>query len=439
MKPRALPTLAVLMLAAGGCDTWLGSSEEPPLPGERIPVLTFEDRLEADPRIADLAVRLPRPTVNAGWPQAGGVPNHAMHHLAAGGGLKALWETDIGAGSSSDAVLLAEPVVGGGRLFAMDVEASVGAYDAETGKEVWNTALENEEDDDGTLGGGLAYEGGRVYATTGFAEVFALDAATGKIVWRRRLANPMRSAPTVRNGRVFVLSIANELIALNAADGSTLWSHSGLSEVAGLVGGASPAVDAGIVIAPFTSGEVVALRVENGRVVWSDTLTALRRTDPITSLAHVRGRPVIDRGRVFVVGNSGRTVAIDLRTGNRLWEQSIGGVHGPWVAGEFVYVVSNNAEVVCLSRRDGRVRWIRQLQKFEDEEDREDPIRWAGPVLAGDRLLVAGTNGEVWAVSPYTGKLLGKIEVSGPVLIAPSVANQTVYLLTDDADLIALR
>ena len=439
MNLRMVPTLAVLLLTSVGCDTWFGSTDGPPLPGERLPVLTFEDRLEPDPRIADLAVRLPRPTVNSGWPQAGGVPNHAMHHLAASGNLGQLWDTDIGDGSSDDAVLLAQPVVGGGRLFAMDVEASVSAYDAETGSEVWQITLESDDDDDGTLGGGLAFEGGRLYATTGFAEVVALDAATGKIVWRRRLSNPMRSAPTVRDGRVFVLTIANELFALNAVDGKTLWSHSGLTEVAGLVGGASPAVDAGIVVAPFTSGEVVALRVENGRVVWSDALTALRRTDPVTSLAHVRGRPVIDRGRVFVVGNSGRMVAIDLRTGNRLWEQAIGGVHGPWVAGAFVYVVSNNAEIICLSRVDGRIKWIRPLQKFEDEEDRKDPIRWAGPVLVGDRLLVTGTNGEVWAVSPYTGKLLGRIEVSGPVMIAPAVANQTVYLLTDDADLIALR
>jgi outer membrane protein assembly factor BamB len=249
----------------------------------------------------------------------------------------------------------------------------------------------------------------------------------------------MRAAPTVRDGRVFVVTIANELFALNAADGKTLWLHAGLSEVAGLVGGASPAVDGGIVVAPFSSGEVVALRVENGRVVWTDTLTALRRTDPVTSLAHVRGRPVIDRGRVFVVGNAGRTVAIDLRTGNRLWEQAIGGVHGPWVAGDFVFVLSNNSELVCLSRRDGRIRWIRALQRFEDEEDRRDPIRWAGPVLAGDRLLVTGTNGQMWSVSPYTGELLGWIEVPGPVLISPAVANQTVYVLTDDAELIALR
>ena len=435
---RTALMLAVVLNSLVACDRWFGGTEGPKLPGERVPVLKSQDRLEPDSQISDLVVRLPRPTVNTDWPQAGGVPNHAMHHLAAEGRLEELWEIDIGEGSSDKSALLAQPVVNAGRLYVMDVGARIGAYDSETGEPKWKTQLKTEEDE-GTLGGGIAFDGVRLYITTGFSEVAALNSASGEVIWRRKLLNPMRSAPTVRDGRVFVVTIANELFVLSAADGETVWSHSGYSEVASLVGGASPAVDSGIVIVPYTSGEIVALRVENGREVWRDTLPPLQRTDPITSLAHVRGRPVIDRGRVFVIGNSGRMVAIDLRTGYRVWEKKIGGVHGPWVAGEYIFELSNNSEIICLSRRDGRVKWIRTLQQFEDEGNRKDPIYWAGPVLAGDRLLITGTNSQVLALSPYTGKLMGQIEVSGPVLIAPTIANQTVYLLTDTAKLIALR
>lgn len=431
----ALP--ALFMLA--GCGTWFGAPEAPPLPGERVPVLNLVRGIEADSRIADVEVRLPRPATNAAWPQPGGVPSHAMHHLAASGGLEPLWRADIGAGSSDDEQLLAQPVISGGRVYTMDVNASVRAFEAETGRLVWTAELEPDEDDEGILGGGIAVDGAKLYVTTGYAEVVALDAGTGKEVWRRRLTGPMRAGPTVRAGRVFAVTIANELFALAADDGRKLWSHSGITETAGLLGGAAPAVEAGIVVVPYSSGEVFALRIENGRVVWSDSLAPLRRTDPVSALAHIVGRPVIDRDRVFVVGHSGRMAAIDLRTGGRAWEQPVGGVNGPWVAGDFVYVMTGQAELVCLSRRDGRVRWVRPLQQFEDEDDREDPIRWAGPVLAGDRLIVAGSNGEVWSVSPYTGKLLGRIELGDGIAMAPSVANQTLFVLTDGAQLIALR
>lgn len=438
MLGRVSLSLAMVLLVSG-CSNWFGETEDPPLPGERISVLSQDRSLKADPRVADLQVRLPRPRPNAEWPQAGGLPSHAMHHLAAEGALVRKWRSGIGSGSSSERQLLAQPVIAGGRIFTMDVMAEVRAFDSASGKLLWRAELAPEDDDDGILGGGLAASDGKIYVTTGFAQILALDAVTGKEVWRRRLSAPMRAGPTVADGRVFAVTVANELYALEARDGRTIWSHTGITEIAGLLGGGAPAVAGDIVVVPYSSGELVALRTQNGRVLWADSLTPLRKTDPVSSIAHIRGRPVIDRGRVFAVGHSGRTVAIDLSSGSRVWEQPIGGLYGPWVAGEFVYVISGNAELVCLIRRDGRIRWVRPLPQFEDEEDQTDPVRWAGPVLVGDRLLVAGSHGEIWSVSPYTGSLLGKIEVPGAVMITPAVANQTIFLLTDDADLIALK
>ena len=430
--------IAALALTLAGCSGWLGGSVKKPLEGERIDVLRGGNTIAVDERIKDLKVLLPKPDVNLDWPQAGGYPNHAMHHLAASGALARQWQSSIGEGSDDEAQLLAQPVISGGRIYTMDIEAQVSAFDEKSGSRLWRAELSGD-DDEGILGGGVAVDGGRVYATTGFADVVVLDAKTGREIWREKLSGPIRAAPTIWAGRVFVVTVANELFALSADDGRELWTHAGLSEVAGLVGGSAPAVDGGVVVVPYSSGEVVALRVENGRQVWTESLTAIRRSDAVTAIAHIRGQPVIDRGIVYIVGNSNRTVAVDLRTGTRLWEVPMGGMHGAWVAGDFLYVVTRDSELVCLTRRGGRVRWVTQLPQFEDPEDREGPVLWAGPVLAGDRLLVANNIEEIWSVSPYSGKILGRIEISGPVLIPPIVARETVYVLTDEADLIAFR
>lgn len=441
-RALAVATGLVAALALSGCGNFFGTTQEDkPLPGVRISVLSLDRSLEPDERLADVAVILPRPQPAESWPQQGGVPSHANQHLAAPGKLVRLWQQDIGDGADSDRRLFTQPVIADGVVYAIDTEALVTAWNADTGAPVWRHKLEsrNENDDEGSLGGGLAVVGGRVFVTTGFATLFALDAKTGKEIWRRHLSGPMRAGPTVAGGRVFAVTIANELHALDADTGEELWSHAGITESAGLLGGASPAVEGGVVVVPYSSGELFALRVENGRVAWSESLTPLRRTNPVASLAHIRGLPVIDRGLVFAISHSGRMLAIDLRSGNRIWERAIAGTQAPWVAGDFVYVLSVDAELVCLSRRDGRIKWVRQLQRYEDEEDKEDPIVWAGPVLVGDRLIVAGTNDEVWSISPYTGKFLGRIEFDDPVRIAPSVAKGTLYFLTDDAELIALR
>lgn len=448
MAKRALAAagLVALGLMLAGCDTvngWFSDffqeTTKSKLTGERISVLSLDRRLEPDPALANVAVALPRPVRNADWPEAGGYPDHAMQHLLLDGKLHRQWRVSLGEGASRYGRVLAQPVVGGGRIFGMDANDVVVALDAESGRQLWSVDLRPAAAVGTAFGGGLALDHDRLYATSGYGQVLALDAATGREVWRQQVSAPVHGSPTVADGRVFAVTVENQLEVLSADDGHRLWTHNGLPETAGLLGGASPAVEGDIVIVPYTSGEIFALRTENGRPLWTDNLATARPLGALETLADIRGRPVIDRGRVYAVSHSGRMVSIDLRTGDRVWEQDIGGTHEPWVAGDYVYVLSNDVDLVCLTRQDGRVRWVRELPRFEDEQKKKDPMRWTGPVLAGDRLIVVASTGEAFSVSPYTGEALGRTEFPDGVFIDPVVANDTLYVLTDDADLIALK
>ena len=287
--------------------------------------------------------------------------------------------------------------------------------------------------------GGPAFWNDRLYVSTGYAQVLALDPADGKVIWRQNVTAPVHSAPTVAEGRVFAVTIENELNALSTDDGRKLWSHNGIPEPAGLLGGASPAVEGEVVIPAYTSGEIFALRVENGRSVWSDSLASTRSVNAISGLADIRGRPVIDHGRVFAISHSGRMAAIDLRSGERVWEQEIASSHSPWVAGEFVFVLANDNTLVCLTRKDGKIRWVHQLRRYEDEKAKSDPIRWAGPVLGGNRLIALSSLGELVSVTPDGGQRVGGQSLSGSAFLGPVIAENALYLLTDDANLSAYR
>ncbi len=438
----AFALLAGLALPGlSGCE-WIQEmtgTKKVPLPGERISVMLYQRSLPPDPRVADLHVVLPPPVANRNWSQAGGKPDHAMHHLELAAAPRRVWSVDIGTGSSKDRRLLAAPIVVGDRIYAMDVDFRVSAFAVKDGRRIWSFEPEIPEEDEDTFGGGLAYDGGRIYVTTGYGALLAIDAAEGRLVWSQRLSGPARTAPSAADGRVFAVTIDNQLSVHDAETGEKLWTHAGISEIAGLLGGGSPALLGESVIVPYSSGELFALRAANGRVTWSDNLIALRRVDALSTLAQIRGHPVVDRGLVYAISHSGRLVAIDLRTGARVWDRGIGGVEMPWVAGDFIFVVSNEGELYCLTRRGGRVRWVQSLPRYEDPEDKEDPIEWFGPVLAGDRLIVTGSHGEAWSISPYTGEVLGRLELPGNVSMAPVVAGGTLYVLTDDGELVAYR
>jgi len=435
---RVLLAALVVALSLSGCD-WFGKSKKP-LPGERIPVMQDRRDIEPDKDAASIQVTLPGPVANDSWPQSGGFPNYAMQHLAIGESPQVIWSADVGVGSSSSRILTSPPVVADGKVFAKDAESTVSVYNADTGQRLWSVTLKPEKARDADeFGGGLAYYGGRLFVTTGFAVVFSLDATDGKEIWRSAVSAPVRGAPLVFGDRVFAISIDNKLHALAAVDGSDLWSFSGLQEVSGYVGGNSPAGSGEFIVAPFTSGELVSLRLDSGRTVWNELLVGPRReARAFGNLADIRGRPVIDRGVVLAMGSAGTLAAIDLNSGQRLWERPIGGSQTPWAAGRFVFVLSSTADVVCLERDTGKVKWVTPLTQYADEK-RRDPIQWSGPVLGSDRLLIGGSTGELLALSPYTGEVTGKLELHEPMRLAPVIANRTIYILADSGRLIALR
>ena len=437
-------SLFIVVVAAtlGACESlpdWLGEPEAPALPGKRISVMSLDNTLKIDASIATLAVRLPRPRLNREWPQAGGYADHAMNHLEAPGPLERLWNADIGDGASGDSGVLSSPVSGGGRLFTLDAVGNVSAFRADTGERLWRVNVVPEEEEGEAVGGGIAYEDERLYVTTGVGELIALDAATSGEIWRVGLGAPIRVSPTISEGRVFVITYDNRLHAIDAGNGSLLWTHSGISEDAQLLGGASPAVSGGLVIAAYSSGEIFALRVDNGREAWSYTLGSITRLGPLASLGDIKGSPVIDGELVYAVSHAGRLVAISLRSGERLWEQNISSVQTPWIAGDFLFILTTQGDLLCLSRVDGLIRWIRRLPRYEDPEDKEGVILWSGPLLVSDRLIVVSSIGQAVSVSPYTGELLGLIEMPGDIEMAPIASNGMVYMLTMDGELVALR
>jgi outer membrane protein assembly factor BamB len=457
--------VAALSLALAGCSTvdtvsgWFsGGGHKSKLKGERISVMSSESSLAPDDQLANVNVVLPAPYRNDAWPNAGGYPANAMYHLEAKGSLQQIWAQDSGKGSDDDSRLTAPPVVVDGKIFALDSKAHVFAFDANSGAPLWHLNLAPQGETDfwysATLGavgqdksidpkkgfgGGVAVDGGKLYVTTGFGEVFGLDPASGKILWKTSVGVPIVNAPVANSGRVFVSSQDNHFYAFAEADGHKLWDHQAITETAGILESTSAAVAGDFVIAPYTSGELYALNVQNGRPAWNDMLTASGQVTALSELDDIAGRPVVDRDLVFAISHSGLMVAINVNTGERVWSRDIGGIQTPWVAGDFLYVTTLDGQLLCLQRKDGRVKWIHQLQKFEDPDAQSGRIVWSGPVLVSNRLVLVSNVATAISISPYTGELLGRVEIPSGTYIAPVVANDTLYLFTNEAQLVALR
>jgi outer membrane protein assembly factor BamB len=420
----------VLLLVLVACD-----ATKVPITGTRVAVVDYESTIKVDEEAKGVSISLPQAEANSNWSQMGREASHAMSNPAFAGTMQPLWTNSIGDGNG-DGRLLSPPVVHEGVLYAIDTYGNVTALDASTGQNIWRTNISPEGREIAIIGGGLAYGDGKIFVTSPHAEVLTLDAKEGDILWRIPTLSPVRASPTYADGRLYVLTISNMLTVLEGETGKQLWEHAGITEFAGLLGTASPAVAKGVVIVTYSSGEIYALKADNGYQLWTETLSSTRRPDSLSALSHIRSLPVIDETKVIIIGHNQKMAAYDLRRGERSWERSIGGTRTPAISGGYIFMVNSHNELLCVTRDYGQVVWIKKLAC-----DLEHPFKgfWEGPILAGGKLYLVSIHGSLLSVDPQNGEIIGEQNLGSPVSLPPLVAQDTLFILTDNGNVMAFK
>ena len=404
--------------------------------GDRIPVVALNDQLKVSDTLKGQDFFLPAPAAQADWPTPGGNLTQSIENIDAAPHFQVAWRRSIGAASSRRKHVTAPPIEAGGKIFVMDGVAEVSAHDARTGATVWRRSImpKSRRDREG-WGGGLAFADGKIYASSGFREVVRLDAATGALEWRSATDAPVHAAPTVAGGRVYVVDVNDELLALSTADGSQVWTYQALTEPARILAASSPAVDNDTLVASFASGELVALRAANGTELWNTALSRASRTNALSEIRDIAGRPIIFRTDVFAVSHSDVMSAVDLRTGQPRWNLPVSAITTPWAAGDVVYVVDQSGQVICISRESGQVYWIRDLNEGARKKGR---ALWSSPLMAGSRLIVVSSKGQALALNPKSGATVASLRLGSDALIGPIAVGGMVYVVTDKAELVAI-
>lgn len=419
-------------------------TEEARLPGERLDPMaavgeTPRETVASGPRA--VAVSLPGQSGNAEWPQRAGGADHDAGHVALSPTPRLLWKADIGTGVDKHHRILAEPVVGGGRIFALDARAMLTAV-SPSGQELWSTSVVGSGDKRGEApASGIAYAAGQVFVTTGYGELVALDAQTGTVTWRQSFDSGISGAPTVADGTVYVATGDSKGHAVRAADGRVLWQIAGIPSVSGIAGVSAPAVSGDTVVFAFDNAGLVGTSREGARH-WVQSVAGKRVGLAYANVSAVTGDPVIASGTVYAGTSSGRISAFSLTTGQTQWSAGEGAYGGPVaLAGNAVFASGDDGRLVRLDRATGKTVWAVDLPYYTETKDkkRRDITVSYGPVLAGGRLFLASTDGKLRAFDPASGSLVYEAEIPGGAAAAPAVAGQTLYVVSRSGQLLAFR
>ena len=437
VRPSLSILAAMMLLALSAC-----SPPETILPGDRISVFAGVDSITADPAAFDEGAGLPAPSGLASATHAGGTAAHAGGHLDVDLPLKKIWSVSIG-GAGNQLVDLAQPVIDGGRVFAVTPLGQVTAFDVQTGATIWSASIETFEDDPlPGIGGGVTVSGDFLFAHAGGHKLAALSVEDGAAQWSIDMPLPIRGGPTAIDEQAIVVTdIDGNLLALSMEDGSTLWDRAGLPSNTIIYGAPSPAYYDGELAVAGAGGELTLLDATDGEIIWTESLAAFNPRTPLQSIGDIRANPVFDGGLVFAISQSGRVAALNARSGFMLWDQPISGVEMPWVAGKTVFVLSLEGRVYAIRREDGMVRWVAELPGAlpAGMMASDNLTRYVGPLVAGAQVMVISKSGTLYSLNAETGVETSNLKVGSDIVTPPQIAGGRLFVLSNNGQLLAFE
>ena len=334
---------------------------------------------------------------------------------------KLLWQAKVAAGGDFEFT----PVVEAGYAYAAGSDGELVKIDAVSGKQVWRVNAGEK------LSGGVGVGGSLVMVGTQKGVVYAYD-ISGKLQWKSKLTSEIRSAPKYFDGLVIVRTGDNRIYGINANDGSRKWVFDRTSPALTLRSSAGVVVDSGVVYAGFAGGKLVAVRADNGKMLWEASVAQPKGVTEIERIADITSLPVVDGPLIYAVAYQGRIAAVDRATGRVVWNRDISSLSGLSAEDARIFVSHAAGSVYALDYTSGKTFWRQAALKNR---------QLTAPMPMGSLIAVGDVEGYLHFMGREDGALASRIKMdNSPVMPQMSlVNNNTVLVQTRDGGIFAVQ
>ena len=426
-------TVSALILSSCSSGSWFGEKDKVPHPGKRESILILDKQLEVSKELQKIAISVPKQVPNNLWNVSGVNQNGVVpQNIALGKSLHKERDIRLTGSSYSGHFKRVAPIILNDKIYILN-SSEVRAYDINSSKLLW-AKMVGDQKSKRTFGGGLLAQGNVLYVTSGGKELAALDISDGNILWKYSLSNVSRSAPNIFGENLYVQTIDNKLYAIDRSKGSLLWFHQGPVEAINSMKYPSVFANQNIVVAAYGSGDIYFLAPQNGGEFLQIELANNSIIGQGVSLKNIESTPVVEGDRVFAINNEGVIICLDLTNGTTIWKQEIIGFKNMWLAGDFIYLLNPNGEIISIYKKTGKIKWVNHISFAKG-----DKPAISGPVMAGDRLLISFESGQILEISPYDGKVLNKLDAGARTSGFPIIVNEKLYSLTDSGNLVVFK
>ena len=379
---------------------------------------------------------------NKGFTHFGYNSSHSGDHLLGPKNkLVKIWSKDIGKGTNKNNLIMPNLIAQDTVIYVMDTRSRIMALNLIDGSTIWENHLGDKNNSYSASPGGLALIDDILYVQLGGLEVISLNALTGSELWKETFDFPIISGPVANSDGVFVTLIDGTLIHLESRNGEFIWQNKVENEIQEVMGTGALALNNNVVVAPRLGGDFTVLDIFDGSFLLEDNLALLSPKSAIEQISSINAHPSIVENNIYAVAQNGRFISYNLLNGSLNWELEISSSQMPWVAGDSLFIISDDANLICIRRQDGAIRWITKLPYLVEENllRFQKFIVHFGPIIASEKVYIVSSDNRLRILDAKNGSLIDEKKFSNSFSTPPIIINSTLFLINDDAKLYAFK
>ena len=321
------------------------------------------------------------------------------------------WTSNIGETEQYDYT----PALDSTAVYTANTAGEIIKSDINNGSQLWRINAGER------ISGGVGIGAGIVLIGTSKGNVHAYDTA-GKLLWKAKLSSEILSVPRYSDGLVIVRTGDNHIFGLNATDGARKWVYERITPALSLRSSVGIVVEEGVVYAGFAGGKLVAIRADNGKLLWEATVAQPKGVTEIERIADITSLPVVDGAFVYAVAYQGKIAAVDRTTGKLAWNRDISSYAGINAQDEKIFVSHTLGAVYSLDNSSGKTFWRQGALANR---------RLTAPLPMGNIIAVGDLEGYVHFLTRDEGNFAARIKLDDNAVMSLVNGTNSTQLIAE--------
>ena len=294
-------------------------------------------------------------------------------------------------------------------------------------KLVWKKNIYSKKEKKLSLSLNFSYDQKKIIVTDNLAYIYALDIMNGNVIWKQKNSSAFNSEIKIKNDKIYTIDFDNVLNCYSIVDGKRLWEYKSENTFIKSIKKLSLVLSDYKVIFINSVGDINALELENGNLIWQTPTQGIFTNE--NSFSIIYSDIVLDDKTLLISNDNKELFALELETGSILWKQNISSISRSSIIDKMIFTINDNGYLIVIDKENGNILRSTNLKENQKKYRNSKPT---GFVIAKNKIYLSLNNGYLIKVNIMSGKSENAFKIANKFISRSYIINKKLYILSDN-------